>query len=267
VGERALRRGAGQLGSLGAGNHFLEVQVVDRILDGAAADAMGLQTDQVCLMIHCGSRGLGHQVCSDHVETMQDAMSRHEIHVPDPQLACVPVDSGEGRAYLGAREAAANFALANRQLLTEAARDAVAHVLGRRELALVYDVSHNLAKLETHRVEGRDVELCVHRKGATRAFPPGSADLPDDLRSIGQPVLLPGSMGTASYVLAGLPNGGAFGSAAHGAGRRMSRNAAKRHGDGGPALRDELSEQGVEAQVTYDADLGLVLPEGNLARE
>jgi tRNA-splicing ligase RtcB (3'-phosphate/5'-hydroxy nucleic acid ligase) len=249
VSERALRRGAGQLGSLGSGNHFLEVQVVDRVLDPATAEAMGLSTDQVCIMIHCGSRGLGHQVCSDHVRTMQDAMAGHGIRVPDPQLACVPVDSDEGRAYLGALAAAANFALANRQMLTEAARDAVARVLGRRELALVYDVSHNLAKLETHRVGDRDVELCVHRKGATRAFPPGSADLPDDLRPLGQPVLLPGSMGTASYVMVGVPEGEAFGSAAHGAGRTMSRHAAKRHGHGGAALRDELAEQGIEVRA------------------
>lgn len=249
VSERALRRGAGQVGSLGSGNHFLEVQVVDRILDANAAEVMGLQSDQVCIMIHCGSRGLGHQVCSDHVRAMQEAMPAHGIRVPDPQLACVPVDSTEGRAYLGALAAAANYALANRQMLTEAARDAAVRVLGRRDLALVYDVSHNLAKLETHRVGVRDVELCVHRKGATRAFPPGSADLPDDLRTIGQPVLLPGSMGTASYVMVGVPDGDAFGSAAHGAGRTMSRHLAKRRGHGGAALREELAEQGIEVRA------------------
>ncbi len=255
VSDRAMQRGMGQLGSLGSGNHFLEVQVVDAVLDETAASTFGLHAGQVCVMIHCGSRGLGHQVCSDHVGRMGDAMSGYGIEVPDPQLACVPVRSPEGRAYLGALAAAANFARANRQWLTEATRDAFARAVGNRELALVYDVSHNLAKLETHHVEGRDVELCVHRKGATRAFPPGAEELPDDLRPVGQPVLLPGSMGTASYVLVGVTPGEAFASCAHGAGRRMSRQEAKRRGQHGRHLRDDLASAGIEVRAGSLRDL------------
>lgn len=247
--ERALRRGLGQLGSLGSGNHFLEVQVVDELFDRAAAEAMGLAEAQVCVMIHCGSRGLGHQICSDHVRIMQRTMPEHGIEVPDPQLACAPVESPEGRAYLGALAAAANFARANRQVLTEATRDVFGRVFGRRDLALVYDISHNQARLETHDLDGQQVELCVHRKGATRALAPGAAELPEDLRPVGQPVLLPGSMGTASYVLAGVPDGEAFASSAHGAGRTMSRNEAKRRGQGGAALLDALASQGVEVRA------------------
>ncbi len=255
VSDRAMRRGRGQVGSLGSGNHFLEVQVVDEVLDEPAASAFGLHAGQVCVMIHCGSRGLGHQVCSDHVGHMGDAMRSYGIEVPDPQLACAPVRSAEGRAYLGALAAAANFARANRQWLTEAAREAFARAVGHRELALVYDVSHNLAKLETHPIEGGEVELCVHRKGATRAFPPGAEGLPDDLRPVGQPVLLPGSMGTASYVLVGVAPGEAFASCAHGAGRRMSRHEAKRHGQGGRQLRDELRSAGIEVRAGSLRDL------------
>ncbi len=255
VSERARKRGAGQVGSLGSGNHFLEVQVVDRVLDPAVAQVFGLAPGQVCVMIHCGSRGLGHQICSDHVRVMREAMPRHGIRVPDPQLACAPVDSSEGEAYLGALAAAANYARANRQLLTEATRDAVASVTGCRDLRLVYDVSHNLAKLETHVMDGRARRLCVHRKGATRAFPAGSPELPEDLRSVGQPVLLPGSMGTASYVLCGQDPGGAFSSAAHGAGRRMSRHEAKRRGHGGSELRDDLARVGIEVRAGSLRDL------------
>ena len=255
VSERAYRRGLGQVGSLGSGNHFLEVQIVDRVLDAATATAFGLDAGQVCVMIHCGSRGLGHQVCSDHVRTMREAMPRYGITVPDAQLACAPVDSLEGSNYLGALAAAANYAQANRQLLTEATRDAFARVTGRRDLRLVYDVSHNLAKIETHTLDGRRVRVCVHRKGATRAFPPGSTDLPEDLRAVGQPVLLPGSMGTASYVMAGASPGDAFASTAHGAGRTMSRHEAKRRGHGGANLRDELAEAGIEVRAGSLRDL------------
>jgi tRNA-splicing ligase RtcB (3'-phosphate/5'-hydroxy nucleic acid ligase) len=255
VSDRARSRGKWQVGSLGSGNHFLEVQVVDHVFDRHVADVFGLAAGQVCVMIHCGSRGLGHQVCQDHVRRMRDEMHRHEIEVPDPQLACVPVDSDAGRDYLGALAAAANFARANRQWLTEATRDAFASVTGRRDLRLVYDVSHNLAKLETHEVDGRRVQLCVHRKGATRAFPPGASELPDDLREVGQPVLLPGSMGTASYVLVGSDPGDAFASCAHGAGRTMSRHAAKRHGEGGARLRDELAAAGIEVRAGSLRDL------------
>ena len=254
VGERARLRGLTQVGSLGSGNHFLEVQVVDRVDDPDLAARFGLRAGQVCVMIHSGSRGLGHQVCQDHVATMAKAMARYVIRVPDNQLACVPVTSPEGRAYLGAMAAAANFGRANRQLLAEAARDAFAAALGDRDLVLVYDVSHNLAKLERHRVDGEDRLLCVHRKGATRAFPPSAPDLPADLADVGQPVLIPGSMGTASHVLVGA-GGEAFHSAAHGAGRTMSRHAAKRQSAGGAALREELAGRGIQVRAGRLKDL------------
>ncbi|CAM5669759.1 hypothetical protein SGLAM104S_01157 [Streptomyces glaucescens] len=217
VGERARERGLGQVGSLGSANHFLEVQQVSDVYDEPAAEAFGLTVGQVCVMIHCGSRGLGHQICTDHVRAMDRAMARYRITVPDRQLACTPVDSPEGRAYLGAMAAAANYGRANRQLLAYAAREVFRRAAGVH-LSLVYDVSHNLAKLETHPVDGRPRRLCVHRKGATRAFPPGHPDLPADLREAGQPVLIPGTMGTASYVLAGVAGGDAFASTCHGAG-------------------------------------------------
>jgi tRNA-splicing ligase RtcB (3'-phosphate/5'-hydroxy nucleic acid ligase) len=255
VSERARQRGVGQIGSLGSGNHFLEVQVVDRVLGAASAAVMGLHAGQVCVMIHCGSRGLGHQVCPDHVHVMREAMPRYGIDVPDVQLACAPVESPEGQGYLGALAAAANFARANRQLLAEATRDAFAQVTGSRDLPVVYDVSHNLAKLEPHVVDGRTVRVCVHRKGATRAFPPGSPELPGDLRPAGQPVLLPGSMGTASYVMVGLDPGEAFSSTAHGAGRTMSRHEAKRRGQGGVRLRDALAAAGIEVRAGSLRDL------------
>ena len=239
VSDRALARGRGQVGSLGSGNHFLELQVVDDVYDGPAATAYGLAEGQVCVMIHCGSRGLGHQICSDHVRHMLAAMPRYDIHVPDQQLACAPIDAPEGRGYLGAMAAAANYGRANRQLLTQAARGAFHRVLDSG-LVLVYDVSHNLAKLENH--GGR--LLCVHRKGATRAWPPGHPGLPADLAPFGQPVLVPGSMGTASYVLAGVAGSDAFHSACHGAGRVLSRHAAIRQ-IRGQTLRDQLEAQGV----------------------
>jgi len=248
VGERARRRGAGQLGSLGSGNHFIEVQVVEEIVDASVAESFGLRRGQVCVMIHCGSRGLGHQVCSDTVKDMQGSMRRHGIVVPDPQLACAPVRSPEGRAYLGAMAAAANYGRANRQALTAAVRRAFADTVGTDRLDLLYDVSHNLAKLEWHDVDGRRRLLCVHRKGATRAFPPEHADLPDDLRAVGQPVLVPGSMGTSSYVLVGRGAGDAFSSACHGAGRTMSRHAASRIVRG-ETLRHELEGRGIAVRA------------------
>lgn len=225
ISDRAMRRGIGQLGSLGSGNHFLEVQAVDEVYDGQVAEVFGLRAGQICVMIHCGSRGLGHQVCTDHVRSMESAMATYAIDVPDRQLACVPVTSPEGSAYLSAMAAAANYARANRQLLGEAARRAFDEVLGCR-LDLVYDIAHNLAKLETHDVDGERRRLCVHRKGATRALPPGHPDLPTDLAPVGQPVLIPGSMGTASYVLTGIRDGAAFASTCHGAGRVLGRKKA-----------------------------------------
>jgi tRNA-splicing ligase RtcB (3'-phosphate/5'-hydroxy nucleic acid ligase) len=243
VSTRALERGRAQVGSLGSGNHFLEVQAVDRIYDASAAEALGLQPDLVCVMIHCGSRGLGHQICSDYVRAMLSAMPGHGISVPDPQLACAPVLSAEGQRYLAAMAAAANYGRANRQLLTHATRRTFADA-GLGQLSLLYDVSHNLAKLETHTVNGSPRQLCVHRKGATRALPPGHAELPAPIRAIGQPVLVPGSMGTASYVLVGIVDGAAFHSACHGAGRVLSRHAAARRTHGAQ-LRRELTAAGV----------------------
>jgi tRNA-splicing ligase RtcB (3'-phosphate/5'-hydroxy nucleic acid ligase) len=244
IGHRAKQRGLRQVGSLGSGNHFLEVQVVDEIYDAATADAYGLPPGRVCVMIHCGSRGLGHQICTDHVQAMLAAMPRHGIAVPDPQLACAPVDSPEGAAYLGAMAAAANYGRANRQLLTEATRRAFTAAVGTDGLDLLYDISHNLAKIERHLVNGRELTLCVHRKGATRALPPGDPQLPADLAAHGQPVLVPGSMGTASYVLVGTTAGAAFHSACHGAGRVMSRHAALR-ATTGRTVRDQLERAGI----------------------
>ncbi|WP_442877651.1 RtcB family protein [Dactylosporangium sp. AC04546] len=259
VGPRALERGRGQVGSLGSGNHFLEVQAVDRIYDERVAHAVGLRRDLLCLMIHCGSRGLGHQICSDHVRVMLSAMDRYGIQVPDPQLACAPVPSPEGRRYLAAMAAAANYGRANRQLLTQAARRGFRDA-GLGDLRLLYDVSHNLAKLETHTVEGAARELCVHRKGATRAFPPGHPDLPEPLRGVGQPVLVPGSMGTASYVLVGVADGQAFHSACHGAGRTLSRHAAVRRAPV-EAVRRELATAGVLVRGASDRGLAEEAPE------
>lgn len=246
VSARAVDRGLGQVGSLGSGNHFLEVQVVTEVHDPVAATAFGVAPDQVCVMIHCGSRGLGHQICTDHVRIMERVMPGYGISVPDRQLACAPVESPEGRAYLGAMAAAANYGRANRQLLGEAVRRAFGQAAGV-ELDLVYDVSHNLAKLEWHEVDGRPRLLCVHRKGATRAFGPGHPDLPEDLSEIGQPVLIPGSMATSSHLLVGVAGSGAFGSTCHGAGRVWSRHQAARTVRGGQ-LRDSMIRAGIQVR-------------------
>jgi tRNA-splicing ligase RtcB len=259
VGDRARLRGLHQVGSLGSGNHFLEVQVVDRVQDPDVATVFGLHVGQVCVMIHSGSRGLGHQVCTDHVRLMEPAMARYGIEVPDRQLACVPVRSPEGGAYLAAMAAAANYGRANRQLLSVAARAAFAAAAGTDRLELLYDVSHNLAKLETHTVDGRRRLLCVHRKGATRALPPGHPDLPADLTAVGQPVLVPGSMGTASYVLVGVSGGDAFHSTCHGAGRTMSRTAARKRVTG-RALRTELAAAGIEVRAESNRGLAEEAP-------
>jgi tRNA-splicing ligase RtcB len=232
VSERARSRGANQLGTLGSGNHFLEVQEVDQVLAPEAADVLGLRLGQVTIMIHCGSRGLGHQVCTDHLGTMDRATRRYGISLPDRQLACAPLGSPEADAYLGAMAAAANFAWANRQLIADAVRGAFAAVFGPRAagLPLVYDVSHNIAKFERHQVDGREMDVCVHRKGATRAFPAQHPAVPVAYRDIGQPVLIPGDMGRHSFVAVGLPGAMAetYGSTCHGAGRSMSRHAALR---------------------------------------
>ena len=238
VSPRARQRGERQLGTLGSGNHFLEVQAVDRVYEPAAAEAMGLRDGRVVVMIHCGSRGLGHQVCTDHVAVMDRAAHRFGIALPDRQLACAPLDSPEAAAYLGAMAAAANFAWANRQLIAAAVRRVFARLFGGPAngsgddagLRLVYDLSHNLARFERHRVDGQDVDVCVHRKGATRAFPPGHLDVPEPYRGVGQPVLIPGDMGRYSFVGTGTPGAmeQTFGSSCHGAGRLMSRHAAVR---------------------------------------
>lgn len=251
VSERAIERGSTQIGSLGAGNHFLEVQVVDAVLDDDAARAFGLEVGMVVVMIHCGSRGLGHQTCTDQLKLMGEAMRRHGIDVPDRQLACVPVQSSEGDNYLAAMASASNFAWANRHILAHAAREAFAAGTGDQIEAtgmdLVFDVAHNLAKIESHEVEGKPTEVCVHRKGATRAFGPGHPELPEDLAGVGQPVLVPGSMGTASWVLRGVEDNPAFASAAHGAGRVMSRKKAKSRSSGGD-VRRSLEDGGISVR-------------------
>ena len=207
VSDRAKSRGKGQLGTLGAGNHFLEVDVVDAIYDPDAAAVMGLQEGCLAVQIHCGSRGLGHQVCTDYVHRFQKAVLDYGIHLPDRELVCAPLDSPEGQAYLGAMKAAANFAFANRQVLADHARRSFEAIFGPSPeetwLHQIYDIAHNMAKIETHRIEGQDQTVCVHRKGATRAFGPGFEGLPPEYRPLGQPVLVPGSMGTESWILAG----------------------------------------------------------------
>jgi tRNA-splicing ligase RtcB len=245
VSARARERGADQLGTLGSGNHFVEVQRVDEVHDRAAADAMGLSEGQVTVLIHSGSRGLGHQVCTDFVKRFDAAGGRYGIRLPDRQLSCAPASSEDGRSYLAAMAAAANFAWANRQLIAACIRKAITAVLGAEAATgtrQVYDVAHNVAKVERH--GGRD--LCVHRKGATRAFPPGSSEIPERYREAGQPVFIPGSMGTASYVLAGRPGAmeHSFGTVCHGAGRRLSRTAARKQIKGAE-LRRRLEQDGI----------------------
>jgi tRNA-splicing ligase RtcB len=260
VSERAHLRGAGQVGTLGSGNHFVEVQRVDRVFDAPSAAAFGLTEGQVTVLIHSGSRGLGHQVCTDYVRAMDDAIRRLGITLPDRQLACAPLSSPEGRAYLAAMAGAANFAFANRHAMADKARRAIARVLGSATAAgtrQVYDVAHNVAKLEEH--GGRMV--CVHRKGATRAFPAGSPEVPAAFRAVGQPVFVPGSMGTASYVLVGEPRAMelSFGTACHGAGRRMSRTGARRE-IGGGELRRRLEAEGIVVRCPSNKGLAEEAP-------
>ena len=250
VSDRAIERGAPQLGSLGAGNHFLEVQVVEELYDGRAANVMGLFPGQVCLMLHSGSRGVGHQTCTDFLKVVDRVMPSLGIDVPDRQLACVPVEHQAAQEYLGAMSAAANVARANRHVLTDGIRESFERLFNRsaRDLGLflVYDVAHNLAKLEEFTVDGRSKTLCVHRKGATRAFGPGHPELPAAYRDIGQPVVIPGSMGTASFVLVGTAEARdrSFASTCHGAGRAMSRTQAKKMMSG-PELKKSLEERGI----------------------
>lgn len=234
VSDRAKKRGAGQLGTLGSGNHFLEVLYVEAVHDEPAAAAMGLAGEQVVVLIHSGSRGLGHQVCTDYVALMNEVMPRYGIVLPDRQLACVPIQSEEGQAYLGAMKAAANFAWANRQAILHFVRAAFRRIFGdSATLDLIYDVCHNIAKQEVHEVDGQQRDVLVHRKGATRAFPAGHPEIPKAYADVGQPVFVPGSMGTASWVLAGQPGSmkHTFGSACHGAGRLLSRTAVRKGKD------------------------------------
>jgi tRNA-splicing ligase RtcB len=260
VSPRAFARGEEQCGTLGSGNHFLEVQVVDRIADEEAARVMGLFEGQVVVLIHSGSRGLGYQICEDFLAKLRRVPERYGIDLPDRQLVCAPVDSAEGRQYLGAMRAAANFAWCNRQLLMQQAREVFARVFGRPwealDMHLVYDVAHNIAKFERHRIGGRSKTLCVHRKGATRAFPPGHPEIPQAYRGIGQPVLIPGSMGTASWILVGQPGSmeQTFGTTCHGAGRRMSRTAAVREAHG-RRIDEELQQLGIIARARSRREL------------
>jgi tRNA-splicing ligase RtcB len=254
VSDRAKQRGRQQIGSLGAGNHFVEVDVVEAVLDPETAAVFGLRQGCLAVQIHCGSRGLGHQVCTDYVQELQAVVRRYGIELPDRELVCAPMDSPEGQAYLGAMRAAANFAFANRQILALSARRAFEEVFAGKlkgwELRQVYDIAHNMGKIETHEVEGKRLKVCVHRKGATRAFGPGSPDLPPEYQSTGQPVLVPGSMGTASWVLSGteMSMARSFGSCCHGAGRVMSRSKAKRE-IRGDELRRELERDGIRVRA------------------
>jgi tRNA-splicing ligase RtcB len=266
VSDRAYQRGRNQLGSLGSGNHFAEIQYVAEIFDEPAAAALGLFEEQVTVTIHSGSRGLGHQVCSDHIHVMIAAAARYGIELPDRQLCCAPIDSPEGRDYLGAMSAAANFAFANRQVMTHWARESFLETLqvGPRQagLEVVYDVCHNIAKFETFDIEGRNRRLCVHRKGATRAYPPGHPQTPAAYREVGQPVLIPGDMGRYSYVLVGTERayGETFGSTCHGAGRRLSRKQAKKQARG-RRLLEELARQGVTVMAAGMATVAEEMPE------
>ncbi len=254
VSDRAKKRGRGQIGTLGAGNHFIEVDIVDELFDETAAQRTGLFPGQIVIQIHTGSRGFGHQVCTDYVKRFQKSIHDYGIDLPDRELVCAPLSSPEGQAYLGAMKAAANYAFVNRQLLAYHIRRSFEDVLAGKvknfHVYQVYDIAHNMAKIETYRSNGDEVELCVHRKGATRAFGPGSAVLPDVYRDIGQPVLVPGSMGTASWVLLGTAGSmrQTFGSTCHGAGRLLSRSAAKKQVWGGD-LREELEGQGIHVRA------------------
>jgi tRNA-splicing ligase RtcB len=254
VSQRAKKRGHNQVGTLGAGNHFIEVDRVAEVFDEVAAERMGLFLDQVAVQVHCGSRGFGHQVCSDYVKRFQRVIHQYGIELPDRELVCAPLSSREGQDYLAAMKAAANYAFANRQVLTHHIRRSFEGVLAGKvknhHLYQIYDIAHNMAKVEEHQVDGRRVKVCVHRKGATRAFGPGSPVLPDVYRDIGQPVLVPGSMGTASWVLLGteLSMAQTFGSTCHGAGRTMSRSKAKKT-VWGAELREELESGGIHVRA------------------
>jgi tRNA-splicing ligase RtcB len=266
VSVRARQRGRPQLGSLGAGNHFIEIDLVEQVFDPQAASIMGLEVGILAVQIHCGSRGFGHQICTDYVEKFQVAVKRYGIHLVDRELVCAPLDSPEGQDYLGAMRCAANYAFANRQILAHSARKAFEQVLAGKvkdwHLHQVYDICHNMGKIETHIIDGERMQVCVHRKGATRAFGPGAAELPDEYKPIGQPVLVPGSMGTASWVLVGTAASMelSFGSTCHGSGRLMSRHEAKRNVRG-EKLRQDLESEGIHIRAGSMAGLAEEAPQ------
>jgi tRNA-splicing ligase RtcB len=251
ISDKAMKRGMPQAGTLGSGNHFLEVQVVKKIFEPNVASVMGItEIGQILILIHTGSRGFGHQVCTDHLRVMEEAVSRYGIKLPDRQLACAPIESKEGQDYLAAMACAANYAWANRQCITHWARESLSKVFGKSPEKLgvrqIYDVAHNIAKIEEHTVDGRKIKVCVHRKGATRAFPAGHKDIPQRYKEIGQPVLIPGDMGRCSFVAVGTEKAmqESFGSTCHGAGRVLSRGAAKRSLRGKDVVQ-ELEQRGI----------------------
>ncbi len=261
VSDKVMKRGKPQLGTLGSGNHFLEVQCVREIYDQDIADAFGLHVGDITVMIHCGSRGAGHQICTDHLKVLGRAAKKYGIELVDRQLACAPVQSREGQAYFTAMCAGANYAWANRQVITHWVRETFRKFFGDVEMDLVYDVAHNVAKLEEHVIDGKSQMVYVHRKGATRAFPAGHPDVPKAYRSVGQPVLIPGSMGTPSYILCGMDKAMelTFGSACHGAGRVGSRKAAMRKFRG-EEIEKELLAKGITVKATHPSVLAEEAP-------
>ena len=266
ISNRALERGRPQLGTLGSGNHFVEVGYVDEVYDENAARALGLFKDQVTIIVHTGSRGLGHQVCDDYIKILMKSTQKYGIELPDRQLCCAPVSSKEGKQYLAAMAGAANYAFANRQIIYHWVRETFEQVFqmssDRLGLRLIYDVCHNIAKIETHKVAGKEMKVCVHRKGATRAFPPHHPDIPDDYKEVGQPVLIPGDMGRYSYVLVGTEQAMAetYGSTCHGAGRVMSRKQAMKVSQGRAIVR-ELEDQGITIRSAGKATVREEIPE------
>jgi tRNA-splicing ligase RtcB len=256
VSDKAIQRGIPQCGTLGSGNHFLEIQAAREIMDAEAAETFGIAEGQICMMIHCGSRGLGHQVCTDHLKTLEASTKKYRIELPDRQLACAPLHSEEGEAYFSAMAAAANYAWANRQMIMHNARNVFVNLYGveYEEMNLIYDVAHNVAKFEEHLVNEKRMELCVHRKGATRAFGPDRPEIPREFRTTGQPVIIPGSMGTSSYLLRGTQTAmeKSFGSTCHGAGRVLSRSKAKKQFKGA-TLKKDLAEKHIVIRAASNA--------------
>jgi len=266
ISNRALERGRPQLGTLGSGNHFVEVGYVEEVYDENTARALGLFKDQVTIIVHTGSRGLGHQVCDDYIKILMKSTQKYGIELPDRQLCCAPVSSKEGKQYLAAMAGAANYAFANRQLIFHWVRETFEQVFQmsseRLGLRLIYDVCHNIAKIETHKVAGKDMKVCVHRKGATRAFPPHHRDIPDEYKAVGQPVLIPGDMGRYSYVLVGTEKAMAetYGSTCHGAGRVLSRKQAMKVSQGRAIIR-ELEDEGITVRSAGKATVREEIPE------